>query len=552
MKMNLPVTNREIPLDEATRIVSTTDPQGRILHANADFLRIGGFDWEELDGANHHIVRHPDMPALAFADLWRALTAGRPWIGIVKNRAKNGDHYVVDACVMPLYEGGRVVGYQSVRLQPAAADRRRALKLYGRLAKGGSLRRLTWSPGVAVKYAVAAAVPVLALVFAGWTLGLVTAVQAGAGALGGIALAAICGWWQARPLRHAAAMARRVIDNPLAQRVYTGRNDELGAVLLANRFFTATQSALLYRLREATGGLAQAADQTAGAVEQAAAATARQNDETGQVATAMSEMAATVQEVARHAVQAAEAAAAADDRVRAGSDIVAGAGTEMRALAAEVARVAEVVGGLEADSERIGSIMAMIREITEQTNLLALNAAIEAARAGEHGRGFAVVADEVRTLAGRTRQSTTEIQEMVERLQQGTREAVRAMEAGRERTGTALRQVDGAVATFADIASVVSSINDRNIQIASAAEEQSAVAEEINRNIVAISTMAADIGDSSEVTRAAAQRTVTTLARVIDMVADSERRVAEQRRSSAAPVTARQNHGGELVAPVLG
>jgi methyl-accepting chemotaxis protein len=163
-----------------------------------------------------------------------------------------------------------------------------------------------------------------------------------------------------------------------------------------------------------------------------------------------------------------------------------------------------------------------------------------------------VVADEVRTLAGRTRQSTTEIQEMVERLQQGTREAVKAMAAGRERTGTALRQVDGAVATFADIASVVSSINDMNVQIASAAEEQSAVAEEINRNLVAISTMAAEIGDSSEVTRAAAQHTVATLARVIDMVADSERRVAEQRRSSATPVAARQNHGGVRVVPELG
>lgn len=129
MKLNLPVTNREIPVDDGLHIVSTTDAEGRIRHANEDFVRISGYGREEPRGSNHHIVRHPDMPALAFADLWQSLTAGRPWIGIVKNRAKNGDHYVVDACVMPLYEGGRVVGYQSVRSQPAAADRRRAFEL---------------------------------------------------------------------------------------------------------------------------------------------------------------------------------------------------------------------------------------------------------------------------------------------------------------------------------------------------------------------------------------------------------------------------------------
>jgi methyl-accepting chemotaxis protein len=228
----------------------------------------------------------------------------------------------------------------------------------------------------------------------------------------------------------------------------------------------------------------------------------------------MNEMTATVQEVARNAAQAAGVATAADDQATRGAEIVAGAGTRMHALAQEVERAATVVGTLEADSVQIGSIVSMIREITDQTNLLALNAAIEAARAGEHGRGFAVVADEVRTLAGRTRKSAADIQEMVERLQSGSQDAVKVMEGGRTQAREAMDQVQQAVGAFGTITGAIREITDINAQIASAAEEQTAVAEEINRNINNISAMAVETSGAGQRTADVAETTQALAARL--------------------------------------
>ncbi len=282
------------------------------------------------------------------------------------------------------------------------------------------------------------------------------------------------------------------------QAVYSGRNDEIGTLILANRMLRANLQSVLTRVLEAAEGIGDASRQTAAAVTQTNRAVQQQQSETEQVATAMNQMAATVQEVARNAGQAAGVAAAADDQAARGAEIVVGAGARMQDLVHEVERTATVVGTLESDSVQIGSIINMIREITEQTNLLALNAAIEAARAGEHGRGFAVVADEVRTLAGRTRKSTADIQEMVERLQSGSRDAVKVMEAGRGQAREAMDQVQQAVTAFGTITGAIREITDINAQIASAAEEQSAVAEEINRNINNISAMAAETSGASQ------------------------------------------------------
>ena len=209
------------------------------------------------------------------------------------------------------------------------------------------------------------------------------------------------------------------------------------------------------------------------------------------VATAVHEMTATAQDVARNATQAAEAASHADRAANQGRHIVQDTGATITELAGEIGRAVDVVQTLARDSENIDAILVTIRSIAEQTNLLALNAAIEAARAGEQGRGFAVVADEVRNLAQKTQQATGEIQQMIQQLQNGTRDVVQVMES-QSRTQRSVEQADAAAEALQAITQAVSLINDMNNQIASAAEEQSAVAEDINRNVTNIGQVAQD------------------------------------------------------------
>jgi len=224
----------------------------------------------------------------------------------------------------------------------------------------------------------------------------------------------------------------------------------------------------------------------------------RQQLETDQVATAMNEMVATVQEVARNVSDAAEAANQANGEANSGQQVVNAAISKIDQLANEVISAAEVLHRVEADSQKVGKVLDVIKDIAEQTNLLALNAAIEAARAGEQGRGFAVVADEVRTLAGRTQKSTEEIQVMIESLQNGTRDAVAVMERGQVMTGETVERANKAGEALLAITGAVDSITNMTAQVASAAEEQNSVAEEINTNIVNISNLSQETGEASQ------------------------------------------------------
>ncbi|MDU9415987.1 methyl-accepting chemotaxis protein [Pseudomonas sp. zfem005] len=291
-----------------------------------------------------------------------------------------------------------------------------------------------------------------------------------------------------RPILGVAAMLKNIAsgEGDLTRRLEYARQDELGELAgWFNRFLDKLQP-VIADVKRSVQDARSTADQSAAIASQTSAGMQQQYREVDQVATASHEMSATAQDVARSAAQAAEAARGADHATREGLGVIGKTTSAIEQLASEMSAAMEEVQGLATSSEQIGSVLEVIRAIAEQTNLLALNAAIEAARAGEAGRGFAVVADEVRNLAKRTQDSVEEIRQVIEGLQHGTREVVGSMHSSHRQAQGSVEQVEHAVAALQRIGDAVAVITDMNLQIASAAEEQSAVAEEINRNVAAI------------------------------------------------------------------
>jgi len=306
-----------------------------------------------------------------------------------------------------------------------------------------------------------------------------------------------------RPLRETMDAVERIAGGDLSSELRVTRRDELGVLQQSISRMGSTLRELIGGIRDGVTQIASAAEELSAVTEQTSAGANSQKVETDQVATAMHEMAATVQEVARNAEQASRAATGADDEARAGDRVVGEAINQIERLADEVQRSTEAMNLLQQESQKIGSVMDVIKSVAEQTNLLALNAAIEAARAGEAGRGFAVVADEVRGLAQRTQKSTEEIEELIASLQNGTQQVANAMLGSRNLTESSVELARKAGRSLEHITSTVSNIQSMNQQIAAAAEQQSAVAEEISRSIL-------NVRDVSEQTAAASDETAAS------------------------------------------
>lgn len=501
MRNNQPVTGREYPFPRGKTVISYTNLKGQITRANDAFIELSGFSASELIGQPHNLVRHPEMPAEAFRDMWETLKKGRPWSGLVKNRRKDGDHYWVRAYASPLADG---TGYVSVRVAATRQEINAAEQLYARMrsddrirldeglqvGSGPISRVLRSMAGIsfAARLWLMAATGVAGFLLAiadGW-YGLGEELLMSLGALGTVALlvqaATVIGKLK-RGLHASKTAAVSIASGDLTQPLPISGKDELGDLNAALSVMRNNLHELIASVSEGIHALNLTSDAVSDSAGNSARVSEMQSEAAAGMAATMEQLSVSIDQVSEHANDAYRVSQSSSEKAIEGGSVIHSAATEMENIATSVNHVAEKINGLEEYSKQISGIANAIRDIADQTNLLALNAAIEAARAGEQGRGFAVVADEVRKLAERTANSTQEISGMIGKIQDGTRDAVREMgvSVARVNEGVKLaRQAGDSVGSIRDAAQdAASNVDDISHKI----HEQSLAARDIAQRI---------------------------------------------------------------------
>lgn len=519
MRNTGPVTQREYLLPEGTTLVSATDLKSRITYCNPAFAEVSGFARDELIGQPHNLIRHPDMPAEAFRDMWRTLESGEPWTGVVKNRRKNGDHYWVRANVTPVLEQGRVVGYMSVRTCPSRSEVQAAEALYGRMrqefADGRVKTRLhrgeLLQPGLAARLRrwfdighgtrLAASAMVSCMTTAGTALLLAGHLPSPWPLVGAALVGALgAGWLRhvaLRPLHDAATVAKRMCAGDLTQQMPASRFDEIGQLARSLSQLNVNLLAIVGEVRREVDGMTLASREIAAGNQDLGSRTETQSGNLQQTAASLEEITGNVRHTADTAQMATrlaqEAAEVAEQSGSAAQDVAA--------------RMAEI----RSSSLRIGEIIGVIDGISFQTNLLALNAAVEAARAGEAGRGFAVVAAEVRALAQRTSSAAREIKGLIE----DSSSKVEAGSALAESTGDCTRRTLDAVgrvqALIGEISAAASAqsrgvgqINGAMSELDNLTQQNAAMVEQLAAAAASLNSQAESVAEAVRIFRTSA------------------------------------------------
>ncbi|MGD8110014.1 methyl-accepting chemotaxis protein [Vibrio sp. TRT 21S02] len=485
MRVNQPVTQKEVTYPPSYNLLSITSPSSHITYASKEFCEVAGYTLEELIGQPHNIVRHPDMPPEAFKDMWEHIKAGKSWMGMVKNRCKNGDHYWVDAFASPIKSDGKTVEYQSVRLCPTRENVENAEKLYKRIREGKTPTQLKL-PRTRLWQRCAAMMIPAAIISS-----IVDGFLSGLGVWVFLALSIMSVFHLTRRLEALSGEARKVFDNPLMELVYTKHVDDISEIQLALKMRQSEINAVVGRIQDSNEQVSQAAQSSTDNCNTTAVNLQGQTAETEQVAAAINEMHSTANEIAQNAQIASGATDQANQAAEEGKNAVEETINSINMLSQQLNDASDVVQQLAEHSRTIGEVLEVIQGVAEQTNLLALNAAIEAARAGEQGRGFAVVADEVRKLAQRSHESTEEIQNIITLIQTSTQKAVSAMEDGTQLSNVCVDSATVSGERLDVMLTQVSDIADRNGQIATAVEEMARVTEDMNSSVQSISEVCA-------------------------------------------------------------